>query len=94
MHDHYTKEQKEHYQKLCRKDIEPTAKQAASLKCRYISNNSPFLKIGPIKMEEIHLNPDIFIFHDALYEKEIKVLQHIAISRVINSKNKTLIFVS
>lgn len=80
--DYYDSKQKEQYEKLCRKEIVPSAKQLAPLRCRYITNNSPFLKIAPLKVEELHLDPDVYLFHDVIYDKEIDILKDISMHLV------------
>lgn len=78
----------ERYQQLCRKEVEPTAKQMAPLKCRYVTRNSPYLLIGPLKLEEVHLDPDIFIFHNVIYDEEIDVMKKMFKKHVRMLKNK------
>lgn len=78
----YNWDQVKRYQQLCRKEIEPTAKQLAPLKCRYLTRDSPYLLIGPLKIEEAHLDPDIFIFHNVIYDKEIDVMKMVFKERV------------
>lgn len=48
------------------------------LKCRYVTNNIPFLLIGPFKIEEIFKDPMIVIYHDVIYNKEIEMVKTIA----------------
>lgn len=74
--------QEEQYQKLCRRQIEPTPQQLAPLRCRYLSEHSPFTKLAPIKVEEVNLNPDIFIYHNIIYDKEIEALKELSESLV------------
>lgn len=71
----YNDNQFDLYQKLCRKELVPTPAQEAPLRCKYITNDVAFLKIGPIKMEEASLNPLIVKFHNVLYEPEIEYIK-------------------
>lgn len=47
------------------------------LKCRYLKA-SAFLKLAPIKMEEVFLDPLISIYHDLINEKEISLLKNLS----------------
>lgn len=57
----------------------------AELKCRYITENSPFLKIAPLKLEEASLKPYIVVYHDVMYDKEIEFIEQTAKPRVSHS---------
>ena len=70
------------YELLCRGDIKPSPAQLAPLRCRYINNNSAFLKIAPLKIEEANLNPYIVVFHDIMYDSEIELIKKLAKPRV------------
>lgn len=65
----------EKFELLCRKGTQLSAKQVAPLRCRYVTNDSPFLKIGPVKVEEHSLNPYIVVYHDLIYDEEIEYIQ-------------------
>lgn len=67
---------------LCRKEIQQITKVTKKLQCRFVQGKSPFLKIAPLKLEEISLNPYIVIYHDILYDVEIQVLKHLAENKV------------
>ena len=55
---------------LCRgKEIRPLA-EVGLLKCFYGHNNSPWLKIGPFKIEENALDPYHVTIHQLLYDHE------------------------
>ena len=51
------------------------------LKCRYINYN-PILTIAPAKEEQIHRNPDIWIYHDVISDKQINLLKELATPRL------------
>ncbi|XP_018564257.1 prolyl 4-hydroxylase subunit alpha-1 [Anoplophora glabripennis] len=92
IHDPYGKE---HYEMLCRGEIELPAEVTAKLKCRYVNNDNPFLLIGPFKVEEAYHKPDLFIFHDVLTDSEIETIKRLAVPRfrratVQNSKTGEL----
>lgn len=78
----YDIHQKIRYEKLCRRDIVLTPKLMAPLRCRYTTNNSPFLRIAPLKLEEASLDPYIVTYTDALYDSEIEKIKELAQPRV------------
>uniref|UniRef100_A0A6P4EP80 procollagen-proline 4-dioxygenase n=1 Tax=Drosophila rhopaloa TaxID=1041015 RepID=A0A6P4EP80_DRORH len=45
------------------------------LVCRYKFNTTPFLRLAPMKFEEININPYIGMYHNVLYDSEIEVLK-------------------
>lgn len=53
----------------------------ARLKCRYV-NDHPLLVIGPVKQEKVFENPDIFVYHDVLSEKQAERMITMARPRV------------
>lgn len=73
------------YEAVCRGEVSPSPKELAPLRCRYQSHNSKFLKIAPLKLEEISLSPFIVLYHDVIYDKEIDVIKDMAKLNVIPS---------
>lgn len=47
-----------------------------------MSQHSAFSKLARIKIEEVNLNPDIFIYHSVIYDKEIEIIKALAESLV------------
>lgn len=78
----YTSHERKSYEKLCRGEVQRDPKLIAQLKCRYVSTNSPFLKIAPLKLEEINLKPYIVVYHDVIYDSEIEEIKQMAKPRV------------
>lgn len=78
----YTNNERHMYEKLCRGELKPSPIQLAPLRCRYVTNNIPFLKLAPFKMEEAFLAPYIVIYHDVLSDDEITTIQGMAKPRV------------
>jgi len=74
----YLNQERQNYEKLCRGEVIPDAKLVAKLKCRYVTNKSSFLKIGPLKLEEASLKPYIVVYHDVLYDREIELIKQMA----------------
>ncbi|XP_055848240.1 prolyl 4-hydroxylase subunit alpha-2-like, partial [Episyrphus balteatus] len=52
--------------------------RVANLHCIYNTTTDPFLKLAPLKMEQISLNPYVVLYHDVLSDFEIEVLQTMA----------------
>lgn len=78
----YTSYERQMYEKLCRGEVAPEPYVSAKLKCRYVTDISPFLKIAPLKLEEASLNPYIVVYHDVLYDDEIELVKQMAKPRV------------
>ncbi|KAI8041514.1 hypothetical protein M5D96_005779, partial [Drosophila gunungcola] len=52
---------------------------SSQLTCRYNKETSPFLKIAPLKLEFLSLQPLVLLYHEVLYEQEFKQMRDIAI---------------
>lgn len=66
------------YEMLCRGELKPSPSDLRSLRCRYVTNRVPFLRLGPLKLEEVHADPYIVIYHDAMYDSEIDLIKRMA----------------
>ncbi|XP_016951383.1 prolyl 4-hydroxylase subunit alpha-2 [Drosophila biarmipes] len=66
------------YEMLCRGELKPSPSDLRPLRCRYVTNNVPFLRLGPLKLEEAHMDPYIVVFHDAMYDGEMDVIKRMA----------------
>lgn len=55
--------------------MERNPSQLRELRCRYATNNVPFLLIGPFKLEEVSRDPLIVVYHNAMYDNEIEYLK-------------------
>lgn len=66
------------YEALCRGDLRQTPAQQRDLVCKYVTNNVPFLKIAPLKLEEANKSPYIVIYHEVMYDKEIELVKSLA----------------
>ncbi|KAJ6630486.1 Prolyl 4-hydroxylase subunit alpha-2 [Pseudolycoriella hygida] len=66
------------YEMLCRKEISMSPAVASKLKCKYVTNRSPFLKIAPLKLEEANLEPYIVVYHDVMFDSEIDFIKELA----------------
>ncbi|CAB3223332.1 unnamed protein product [Arctia plantaginis] len=65
----------ENYEALCRGDLVVPAKISNRLTCRYLTENNPFLRIAPFKVETMYLNPDLILFYDVLSDIEIETIK-------------------
>ncbi|KAH8373492.1 hypothetical protein KR009_011279 [Drosophila setifemur] len=54
-------------------------KSDPQLVCRYNKDTSAFLKIAPLKMEFLNMQPLIVLYHEVLYKREFNSLRNIAI---------------
>jgi len=54
-------------------------------KCRYQTRNSPYRMIMPFKEEDISSNPNIKLYHDIIYDEEIKTITDMASKDVSKS---------
>lgn len=66
------------YEMACRGELKPSEAILSQLSCRYTDNNVPFLKIAPLKIEHIYLDPHIVVYHDVMYDSEIEVIKEMA----------------
>lgn len=60
------------YSKVCNGEVQQTAREKRHLRCRYVTNNVPFYFVGPLKMEELNLEPFVAYYHQIIYDNEIK----------------------
>lgn len=67
---------------LCRGDLRIPPATQAQLKCRYVHNNVPFLRLMPLKEEEAYLEPRIILYRDVMYDSEIDLIKKMAQPRV------------
>ena len=74
-----------HYEQLCRGEEFITEHQRSQLICTYNFGKHNFLKIGPLKEEEVFLKPRIVIFHDFLTSGEISRIKASATPKLSRS---------
>lgn len=68
------------YEYLCREKIENKINDSR-LKCRYIHYN-PFLYISPVKEELMHIDPNIWMYHDVISDSQIEIMKKLATPRL------------
>jgi nitrogenase molybdenum-iron protein alpha/beta subunit len=83
---------RETYEKLCRGETDKSSKRLSKLKCRLDTTTSKFLIIAPLKVEEIHINPLIVVYHNVIYDSEIAVIQKLIKPKVCVLKNSKVTF--
>ncbi|XP_070493818.1 prolyl 4-hydroxylase subunit alpha-1-like [Chironomus tepperi] len=66
------------YELACRGELRPSESVIKELTCRYVDNGVPFLKIAPLKLEQISLDPYIVIYHQVMYDSEIELIKQMA----------------
>ena len=74
-------EERVNYEQLCRGEEFVTVEERSKMMCRYNFGKHSFLKIGPLKEEEVFLNPRIVLFHDFLTESEMDTIRDMATPR-------------
>jgi len=74
-------EERVHYEQLCRGEEFITEEQKSKLMCRYTTGRHLYLLIGPVKEEEVYLNPRIVIYHEMVSDREIDTIKELAIPR-------------
>ncbi|KQS70623.1 uncharacterized protein Dere_GG10423, isoform B [Drosophila erecta] len=52
------------------------------LVCRYNSTSTPFVRIAPLKEEEISRDPLIWLYHDVIYDSEIAQLTNLTLEEM------------
>ena len=57
------------------------------LKCYHDTRNDPWFKLQPVKVEQVHISPDIFLFHDIITKAELDDIKKTAGPLVINNNN-------
>uniref|UniRef100_A0A1B6C3U3 procollagen-proline 4-dioxygenase n=1 Tax=Clastoptera arizonana TaxID=38151 RepID=A0A1B6C3U3_9HEMI len=65
-------EEIEEYNAMCR----AKGRFIPGLRCHYVHYGNPYLLMGPFKVEELHIEPPILLFHDAMSDEEIKHLKN------------------
>lgn len=78
----YDSDHKLHYERLCRKEVVQSLADQAKCRCRYVTNRSSFLKIAPLKLEEISLDPYIVVYRNVMSDTEINRIKTLSQPKV------------
>lgn len=70
------------YRQLCRGERLLSTEITSKLSCWYTNNGNMFLLLAPFKVEEMHDDPMVLVFHDVLYDNEINEMEEFARPRV------------
>ena len=66
------------YKALCRgEELRPMA-YVAKLKCYLSSRNDPYFRLQPAKVEVLHLDPGLYLFHDVISKAEMRQIREAA----------------
>ena len=65
-------------QKLCNGKYDRDAKLEKDLRCFWLHQNNPYLKLAPFKLEVQHHKPEIAIIHDFASSNELKIVKEAA----------------
>ena len=74
-------EERVHYEQLCRGEQFIPVEEKSKLMCRYSTGRHPALTIGPVKEEEVYLNPRIVLYHGIVPDSEIETVKQLATPR-------------
>jgi prolyl 4-hydroxylase len=66
------------YELACRGELKPDEAFLSKLSCKYVNNDVPFLRLAPLKLEQVSHDPYIVVYHDVMYDREIEVIKKIA----------------
>ncbi|EDW53528.1 GM12885 [Drosophila sechellia] len=69
------------YKKCCSSECRPTTK----LYCLYNTTASYFLRLAPLKMELLSLDPYMVLFHDVVSDKDIVSIRNMAKGRLVRA---------
>ncbi|EDO30487.1 predicted protein [Nematostella vectensis] len=68
----------EAYERLCRGISYRSNEEAAKLRCYYDFTRHPMFRIRPLKVEELHSDPPIWMLRDVMYDSEIEYIKRTA----------------
>lgn len=66
------------YELACRGELKQDDEFLSTLTCRYVENDVPFLKIAPLKLEEVSHDPFIVVYHEVMFDSEIEIIKRMA----------------
>ncbi|XP_061396385.1 prolyl 4-hydroxylase subunit alpha-1-like [Musca vetustissima] len=81
------------YEELCNGELEQTTQVRSKLYCRYCNNNLPYYLLGPLKLEELNIDPFVAVYYDVIYDREVKEIIETSKTQIgksaIGSNNNT-----
>ncbi|XP_075148853.1 prolyl 4-hydroxylase subunit alpha-2-like [Haematobia irritans] len=60
------------YHQVCSGEVHQSPAEKRHLRCRYVTNNVPYYYVGPMKMEELSLDPFVAYYHQAICDDEME----------------------
>ncbi|XP_013142464.1 PREDICTED: prolyl 4-hydroxylase subunit alpha-2-like [Papilio polytes] len=88
----FLQKEKKVYEALCRGEMVIPSEISRKLKCTYLTKNHPFLKLAPIKTEQVYIAPDVFVYHGVLSDNEIEHIKTMARPRLPTHRPILLVF--
>ncbi len=80
---------KDNFHELCQKGPQASVYRSpgldAELHCRFLHHGKPYLRLGPIKMEEKSEQPFVVMFHDIMSETEMEHYRKFAVQNMMRS---------
>ncbi|KAL1400210.1 hypothetical protein pipiens_007630 [Culex pipiens pipiens] len=70
------------YEPLCRGEVHRFADELSKLRCRLDTTTTPFLRLAPLKVEEVSLEPPIYLYHKVISDEEIDKLIELGKARL------------
>ena len=77
---HTSSESWEHFNRLCAGEKLMKPESEKSLKCYFLDQNDPFVRLGPFKLDVQHSQPFIGVFRHLLYDGE---MEHYKVSCIV-----------
>lgn len=74
-----------HYEKVCRGEVSPSAAQQRLLRCRYTRGRHAYRVLAPFKLEEHNHDPLVVSYHDMLRPQQIDELREMAVPHMQRS---------
>ncbi|XP_073949601.1 prolyl 4-hydroxylase subunit alpha-1-like [Choristoneura fumiferana] len=70
------------YNALCRDEKKIPSEITKRLRCRYLMEHHPFLRLAPIKVEQVYIQPDVYVFHEVISDEEIESIKNLSLPRL------------
>ncbi|XP_013100844.1 prolyl 4-hydroxylase subunit alpha-2-like [Stomoxys calcitrans] len=74
------------YTRVCSGELQQSPREQRHLRCRLVTNNVPYFFVGPLKLEELSLDPFVAYYHGVIHDEEIDDIIDAASNRIERSK--------
>ena len=92
---HTSSETWDHFNRLCAGEKLMTTETEKGLKCMFLDQNDPFIRLGPFKLEIMHDKPYVAVFRNFMYDDEIEHFKNYASDKLhrssVQSKRSTVV---